>query len=109
MVLADSASGNRAIGGALAAACRELRPAQVAALYETQREVSIGFRLNLIPYVSLACRELRSAHGNEALSDALHEDRSTLFSATILATFSRCWLSRTLRSSPVTMEVVQRL
>jgi len=33
-------SDDRAIGGALAAACRELRPSEIAAVYEDQREVS---------------------------------------------------------------------
>ena len=38
-VSAGPVSDNRAIGGALAAACRELRPAEIAAIYEDQRVV----------------------------------------------------------------------
>lgn len=38
-VVAGPVSGSRAIGGALAAACRELRPSEIAAVYEDQREV----------------------------------------------------------------------
>ena len=40
MRVAGPVSDNRAIGGALAAACRELRPSEIAAVYEDQREVA---------------------------------------------------------------------